>query len=84
MKKFLFQGDSITDAGRSFDYDDGRGSYGYPTFVAGKLGVKYPGQIEFINRGISGNRVVDLYARIKRDSEALTSVDDSLVSVFLK
>lgn len=67
MKKFLFQGDSITDAGRSFDYDDGRGSYGYPTFVAGKLGVKYPGQIEFINRGISGNRVVDLYARIKRD-----------------
>ncbi len=67
MKKFLFQGDSITDAGRNDNYDDGRESYGYPTFVAGKLGVKYPGKIEFINRGISGNRIVDLYARIKTD-----------------
>ncbi len=67
MKRFLFQGDSITDAGRRFDCFYGGESFGYPTFTAGKLGVKYPGQIEFINRGISGNRVVDLYARIKRD-----------------
>lgn len=67
MKTFLFQGDSITDAGRCFDEYDGRHSYGYPTFVAGELGRQFPGQIQFINRGISGNRVVDLYARIKCD-----------------
>lgn len=67
MKTFLFQGDSITDAGRSFDEYDGRHSYGYPTFVAGELGRQFPGQIQFVNRGISGNRVVDLYARIKSD-----------------
>ena len=66
MKTFLFQCDSITDAGRERN-DAGSGSYGYPTFTAGQLGAKYPGQLRFINRGISGNRVVDLYARIKTD-----------------
>lgn len=66
MKTILFQGDSITDAGRNRDYDPHRGS-GYATIVSGKLGYEYPDEYNFINRGISGNRSVDLYARIKRD-----------------
>lgn len=66
MKTILFQGDSITDAGRSRDNDNDRGT-GYPTLVSAELGFKYPNEYKFINRGISGNRIVDLYARIKRD-----------------
>lgn len=66
MKTILFQGDSITDAGRSRDNDLDRGT-GYPTLVSAELGFKYPGEYRFINKGISGNRIVDLYARIKCD-----------------
>lgn len=66
MKKFLFQGDSITDAGRARDWDLSLGS-GYSTVVAATLGTEFPGEYEFINRAISGNRIVDLYARIKTD-----------------
>lgn len=65
MKTFLFQGDSITDAGRDRN-NDGLG-LGYPILMSAELGFKYPGEYKFINRGISGNRVVDLYARIKAD-----------------
>ena len=66
MKRILFQGDSITDAIRYRDdfYDMGRG---YPNLVKASLGLEYPNEYEFINRGISGNRIVDLYARIKSD-----------------
>ncbi len=66
MKTIVFQGDSITDAGRNRDNDNERG-IGYPTLVSAELGLKYPGEFIFINEGISGNRIVDLYARIKRD-----------------
>ena len=66
MKTFLFQGDSITDAGRGREEDGYRMGYGYATIVSGLMGEKYPG-MAFKNRGISGNRIVDLYARIKTD-----------------
>jgi len=66
VKTFLLQGDSITDAGRSRDDNGNRGT-GYPTLVAAELMYDYPGQFNVINRGISGNRVVDLYARLKKD-----------------
>lgn len=66
MKTILFQGDSITDAGRSRDNDRLLGM-GYANFTAGKLGLDYPSQFKFYNRGVSANRVVDLYARIKSD-----------------
>lgn len=66
--KILFQGDSITDTGRTYD----RGSMdalgqGYATMVSGILGTEAPGKFVFENRGISGNRIVDLYARAKCD-----------------
>ena len=66
MKTFLLQGDSITDAGRSRENNAARG-HGYPTLIAAELMYDNPGQFNVINRGISGNRVVDLYARIKKD-----------------
>ena len=62
MKTILFQGDSITDAGRG----DGLG-VGYVNQVAAKLFYEAPGEYDIINRGISGNRVLDLYARWKID-----------------
>ena len=64
--KILFQGDSITDTGRNREKDISLGS-GYALFVSGSLGLTFPGEHEFLNRGISGNRVVDVYARIKSD-----------------
>lgn len=66
MQTILFQGDSITDAGRSRENDTNLG-LGYPTLVKGWLGYNNPGHYTFYNRGISGNRIVDLYARIKID-----------------
>lgn len=65
-KLILFQGDSITDALRKREDDHFSGN-GYPTLVSGRLGYDCPGEYRFLNRGISGNRIVDLYARIKCD-----------------
>ncbi len=65
-KIILFQGDSITDTGRSRESEQNRGC-GYATMVSGVLGAREPYKYKFLNRGISGNRVVDLYARIRID-----------------
>ena len=64
--KILFQGDSITDCGRDWNNDANLGR-GYAHLVSAYLGYLEPGKHTFVNKGISGNRVVDLYARIKRD-----------------
>lgn len=63
--KILFQGDSITDADRVRDkeWELGRG---YAAMAAAMLELDRP-DITCYNRGISGNRVTDLYARIKND-----------------
>lgn len=66
MIKFVFQGDSITDADRDRDNIASFG-VGYPNLVASELMFKYPGEYDFINEGVSGDRIVDLYARIKQD-----------------
>ncbi len=68
--KILFYGDSITDMGRNREIPDhaafGYG-VGYPNFIVGELAYNEPNKYQFVNRGISGNRTVDLYARIKKD-----------------
>lgn len=64
--KILFQGDSITDAGRAKGDIKNYGQ-GYPLLIAADLRAQKPGAYELINLGISGNRVVDVYARIKAD-----------------
>lgn len=66
----LFQGDSITDCGRAREGNLVNGGLGggYATFIAAQVLAKRPDAgLSFLNRGISGNRVVDLYARIKSD-----------------
>ncbi len=65
-KIILFQGDSITDAERSRDHEYAKG-FGYANMVCGEIGASEPYKYIFYNRGISGNRIVDLYARIKSD-----------------
>lgn len=66
MKVVLMQGDSITEGLRKHDIPEDLGQW-YAKRVAGALELAHPGEYTFINRGISGNRIVDLYARIKAD-----------------
>lgn len=64
----LFQGDSITDCGRNYGDMNNLGR-GYPNVIAGKLGCELAETAPvFINKGISGNRVSDLYARWNEDA----------------
>ncbi len=77
--RILFQGDSITDADRSRQ-DNARLGVGYPRLVEAALGFEEPGVHEFLNRGISGNRIVDLYARIKSD---IINLQPDLMSILI-
>lgn len=63
-KVVLFQGDSITDCGRDRNDPNNCGT-GYPLFVRAYLTGNYPGEYTCYNKGISGNRILDVYARIK-------------------
>jgi len=65
----LFQGDSITEGGR-WPGDDPNHIMGqdYAYMVAGQLGLDYAGRnLVFVNRGVSGNTVLDLQKRWKAD-----------------
>ena len=69
--RLLFQGDSITDAGR-----DKRNYYhmgkGYPKYAVELIKEAFPdADIEFINQGISGNRTDQLFDRLYPDAIAL-------------
>lgn len=67
----LFQGDSITDAGRNRQDPHSLG-FGYAAMAAAWFGALYPDRrVTFLNRGISGNRVKDLVARWDEDCIAL-------------
>ena len=67
--KILFYGDSITDMNRSRTVDKEAFGYGvgYVQHLAGELIYKDANKYEILDRGIGGNRIVDLYARIKAD-----------------
>ena len=67
-KIILFQGDSITDTGRAKEpgKENNKG-WGYANMVTGELTANEPYKYVCYNRGISGNRILDLYARIKQD-----------------
>lgn len=66
MKTILFQGDSITDTNRIREREENIGA-GYALLASAELGYLNPAQYKFINKGISGNQIVDLYARMKTD-----------------
>lgn len=66
--KILFYGDSVTDCGREREKEDLPGlGYGYVHDIALNLTWENPEKYKIINRGVSGNRIVDIYARIKAD-----------------
>lgn len=66
MKTILFQGDSITDVGRSREDLTHLGS-GYARLIEAELGFDNPNEYSFQNRGVSGNRILDVYSRIVCD-----------------
>lgn len=69
--KIVFFGDSITDCERDRGDDKSLGN-GYVKILADKLRPIYPDtDINLINRGVSGNEVSDLLARVDKDVIAL-------------
>ncbi|MCL2831720.1 MAG: SGNH/GDSL hydrolase family protein [Treponema sp.] len=81
----LFQGDSITDCGRKKDEPAAKPAtdlgQGYPAKIAAVTEILRPGcGVRFINRGISGNRVIDLLGRYEKDFKALKP---DLVSILI-
>ena len=66
--KILFQGDSITDAGRDKRNYHDLGP-GYPKFAAEGIMRDFPDvDFEFVNLGISGNRTSQLFDRLYKDA----------------
>ncbi|MCM3782461.1 SGNH/GDSL hydrolase family protein [Neobacillus mesonae] len=81
-RTILFQGDSITDGnwGRNMDPNHILG-HGYVYLVAAQLGAQFAHrQPLFMNRGVSGNRVADLYARWNEDT---FSIKPDLISILV-
>lgn len=65
--RIVFFGDSITDCDRDRTDETSLGN-GYVKVLADKLRPIYPDMdIELFNKGISGNEVCDLLARVQRD-----------------
>ena len=77
--KILFQGDSITDAGR---ISDPRGlGEGYVAMVVDQFSVRRPDlQVTFLNRGVSAERVRDLRDRWQEDC---LSLEPDVVSILI-
>ncbi len=71
-KRVLFQGDSITDAGRDRELSEPNhpralgGGYAFHT-AANLLRTNIPFELEVFNRGISGNKVFQLQERWQED-----------------
>lgn len=78
--KLLFQGDSITDAGRNREDCHDLGG-GYPKYAAQYLQESHPEiDFEFIDLGISGNQTKDLVARLQND---FLAIDPDIVSILI-
>jgi len=69
--KLVCIGDSITDAGRNYNAEEGFGDYlgyGYVARINDFLASAYPERsIRVINKGINGNTVRDLKSRWQKD-----------------
>ena len=69
--KIVFIGDSITDCERDRSDETSLGN-GYVKILSDKLRPIYPDMdIELVNKGISGNEVCDVLARVENDVIAL-------------
>ena len=78
--KILFQGDSVTDAGRdrSDPHDMGNG---YPRFASAMMQDSFSDkEFEFVNLGISGNRTEHLVERLEAD---FIEIQPDIVSIMI-
>ena len=78
--KILFQGDSVTDAGRdrSDPHDMGNG---YPRFASAMIQDSFPDtELEFVNLGIGGNRTEHLVERLETD---FVEIQPDIVSIMI-
>lgn len=68
LKTILFQGDSVTDVGRARTNEPNTGlGSGYVARIASELLYRDP-TLRIYNRGVSGNRIGDMYARWIEDT----------------
>ena len=78
--KILFQGDSITDAGRDRSEFHDLGN-GYPKYAAAMISDSFPEtEFEFINLGISGDRTEQLVNRLQTE---FIDIQPDIVSVLV-
>ncbi len=78
--RILFQGDSITDAGRDRRNYHDMGN-GYPKYASALIKEAHPDMdLEFINLGIGGNRTDQLFDRLYPDAIAL---DPDIISILI-
>ena len=78
--KILFQGDSVTDAGRDRSNPADLGE-GYPKFASAMIQDSYPDtEFEFVDLGIGGNRTEHLVARLESD---FIEIQPDIVSIMI-
>ena len=78
--KIVFQGDSITDAGRDKRNYHDMGD-GYPKYAAQMISSAFPNiEFEFINQGIGGNRTCQLFDRLYPDAIAF---EPDIISILI-
>ena len=78
--KILFQGDSVTDAGRDRSNPADLGE-GYPKFASAMIQDSYPDDdFEFVDLGIGGNRTEHLVARLESD---FIEIQPDIVSIMI-
>lgn len=82
MTRFLFQGDSITDGNRGRGDDPNHTiGHSYAYSVASSIGFRYPERhIEFMNRGVSGNDICELYGRWQEET---LNLRPDILSIFI-
>ena len=78
--KILFQGDSVTDAGRDRSTPSDMGD-GYPRYASVMIQDSFPDEeFEFVNLGISGNRTEHLVERLESD---FIEISPDIVSILI-
>ena len=78
--KILFQGDSVTDAGRDHSNPHDLGE-GYPKYAAAMMQDAFPQiDFEFVDLGISGNRTEHLVQRLEGD---FVDIQPDIVSIMI-
>ena len=78
--KILFQGDSVTDAGRDRSQSSDMG-FGYPKYASAMIEDAFSDiDFAFTNLGISGNRTEDLVARMQSD---FIEIQPDIVSIMI-